>query len=83
MALPEKSTSQRAVTLSLPFTEALAISLIPLPPEPIAAKFNWSLGEINPGPPRTFLGTIKIPAPSAVDFFMKFLLVLFELIVNN
>ena len=39
-ALPEKSTSHKAATLSLPFTDAFAISLIPFPPEPIAAKFS-------------------------------------------
>ena len=50
------------------------MSLVPLPPDPIAAKFSWSLGEIYPFPPRTFLGTIKKPAPSTADFFTKFLL---------
>jgi hypothetical protein len=26
----------------------------------MAAMLSWSLGEINPGPPRTFRGTIMI-----------------------
>jgi hypothetical protein len=26
---------------------------------------------ITPGPPKTFLGTIKNPAPAAADFFKK------------
>ena len=43
---PEKSTSQSAATLSRPLTEALRISLAPLPPAPMAARFSWSLGAV-------------------------------------
>jgi hypothetical protein len=43
-AVPEKSTSQRADTCSLPLTEALLMSLAPFPPDPIAAKLSLSLG---------------------------------------
>ena len=69
-ALPEKSTSHKAATRSLPLTDAFFISLIPFPPAPIAAMFKRSLGDINPGPPNTCLGTIKIELAKA-DFFTK------------
>jgi len=51
----------------------------PFPPIPMAPIFNRSLGEINPFPPSTFLGTIKNPVVNRPDFFRKFLLVLFFL----
>jgi hypothetical protein len=69
---PEKSTSHKATTLSRPFTEAFLISLAPLPPAPIAAKFNWSLGAVNPTPPSTCLGTY-IKEEAMATFFIKFL----------
>lgn len=69
-ALPEKSTSQRAITRSRPRTEALLISLAPFPPEPIAAILSWSLGEIYPCPPRTLRGTIIIDE-AAILFLIK------------
>jgi hypothetical protein len=62
------STSQSATTFSAPLLKALLISDHPLPPAPMAAIFNLSLGAIKPFP-STCLGTIKkLPAARAPVF---------------
>ena len=54
------STSASATMFWPPATSASAL-LIPIPPAPIIATFSVSLGATNPGPPRTFRGTMVNP----------------------
>ena len=78
------STSHSATTFSFPSSEAYHKSDVPLPPTPIPAIFNLSLGDVYPSPPRTYLGTIKkleaASAPCLIKSILEFIIGLFFLI---
>ena len=77
------STSQRATIFALFEAKLLLKFPAPLPPIPIAAIPNLSLGATYPRP-RTCLGTIKNAAEPAKDFLRNFLLVVIsKMYLNN